>query len=362
VWVLLKYSRAEIEREQKRLAEIMELKYGEVRRFESLAAEYTTQNRLVEAVAAHLNASISALKIEDGDVFFDRNMIRAAELLSKVRVKKSGEDQVGWVGKGLDRPLELKLYFLKDGREIPVPDAPVRFAYRVPRTTTAGYKWTVSSTLTDQDGLAAYRVGVVHEVSDNNRVDARLDLSSQMGLLGAAPAPYRKSVEAFEDVLRKMRTSFTFRSDTRARSIPTSAYFRQLDENGRTIVMPVCAPALFDVLYEKRFSIRVLDLDPQTLQGKTSAEIVDELDTRSPRDVERILFGTVRIVEYDTLSGYETARAAAEASLVDRETGSVIRTWQLQRSGTGRTREAARLNALTQVGTSLGEIVSNTIP
>jgi hypothetical protein len=362
VWVLLKYSREEIEREQKRLAELTALKYGEVQRFESLAAEYAAQDRLIDAVSAHLNASISALKIEDGEVFFDRNIIRAGELLLKVRVRKIGEDQVGWVGAPLDQPLVLSLYFQEGDREVPVPHVPIRFAYRVPKTNTTGYKWTVSSALTDQEGRAAYRVAMVHEVSDTNRVDARVDLSSQMGQLRAAPAPYRESVEAFEDVLSRLRTSFIFQSDTRARAILTSAYFMQLDFNGDVIVKPVSAPALYDVLYGKRFSIRVLDLDPKALQGKTSAEIVDELDARSARGVQRILFGTVQIVEYDTLSGYEMARAVAEASLIDRETGQTIRTWQLQRSGTGNTREAARLNALTQVGSSLGEILSNTLP
>jgi hypothetical protein len=362
VWVLLKYSREEIEREQRRLAELMALKYGEVQKFERLAAEYAAQDRLIDAVSAHLNASISALKVEDGEVFFDRNIIRAGELLMKIRVRKNGEDQVGWVGAPLDRPLVLSLYYQEGDREVPVSQAPVRFAYRVPKTNTAGYKWTVSSALTDQRGEAAYRVAMVHEVSDTNRVDARVDLSSQMGQLRAVPAPYRESVEAFEDVLSRLRTSFIFRSDTRARTILTSAYFRQFDINGAVIVKPMSAPALYDVLYGKHFSIRVLDLDPRILEGKTGSEIVAELDARSARGVQRILFGTVQIVGYDTLSGYEVARAVAEASLIDRETGQIIRTWQLQRSGTGNTREGARLNALTQVGSSLGEIVSNTIP
>ena len=77
---------------------------------------------------------------------------------------------------------------------------------------------------------------------------------------------------------------------------------------------------------------------------------------------KRIIFGTAQVVAYDTLSGYEIARVSAEASLLDRDTDEIIRTWQIQRSGTGSSREAARVNAFTQVGRSLGEIISNTMP
>lgn len=362
VWVLLKYSREEIEREQERLAEIMRLKYGEVEHFEKQAAEYEQQHRLIDAVAAHLNASASALKIDDGEVYFDRNIIHAGELLLKVRVRKSGEDQIGWVGEGLLEPLEMQLYYLDGDREVPVPNAPVRFSYRVPKIKSAGYKWTVSQGITDQEGRVFYPVRMIYEVSDENRVDARIDLSSQMSQLRAAPSQYRESIESFEDVLYRAHTTFFFKSDTRAREIVTAVYFTQLDEKGAVIVKPVAAPSFYDVLYGKRFSIRVIDLKPASLEGKSSGEIYDELDARAGKGVQRIIFGTVQIVEYDKISGYDTARATAEATLFNRETGEIIRTWQIQRSGTGSSREAARLNALTQVGTSLGEIVSNTMP
>jgi hypothetical protein len=362
VWVLLKYGRDEIAREQERLAEIMRLKYGEVEHFENLAAEYARQNRIVDAVAAHLNASASALKIDDGEVYFDRNIIRAGELLLQVRLRTFGEDQVGWVGAPLENPLGLQLYVLEGEREIPVPNAPIRFAYRIPKTRSAGYKWSVSSAITNQEGIASYEVSMVHEVSGENRVEARIDLSAQMSQLEAAPASYHESIEAFETVLNRTRKTFLFGSDTRARGIKTAAYFVQLDETGSAILEPAAAPSFYDVLYGKGFSLRVLDVDPAVLQGMSQEQIWDELDARAAKGVQRIIFGTVQIVEYDSISGYETAAAAAEASVLDRESGEIIRTWQIRRSGTGGTRNAARVNALTQIGRSLGEIVSNTIP
>jgi hypothetical protein len=362
VWLLLKYSRAEIAAEQARLEEILRLKYGEVQHFEAKAAEYTQQGRLIDAVSAHLSASASALKIDDGEVFFDRNIIRASELLLKTRLRKSGEDQVGWVGSPLPEPLVLQVYYLDGENEVPVPGAPIRFGYRVPKTRSAGYKWSVSSAVTDQKGTAGFDVQLIHEVSDENRVDARIDLSSQMSQLRSAPSQYRESIEALEDALNRTRAVFLFKSDTKAREIMTAAYFMQFDKSGGVIVKPAAAPAFYDVLYGKDFAIRIIDLNPEALVGADRSEILQELDARAPKNALRILYGTVRIVEHDTLSGYEVVRAMAEVSLLDRKSGDIIRTWQLQRSGTGSSREAAEINALVQVGSSLGEIVSNTIP
>jgi len=362
VWILLKYAKAEIEREQERLAEIIQLKYGEVVHFEELAAQYESQEQLIDAVSAHLSACVAALKIDEGDVYFDRNMLRASELLLKVRAHKSGEDQLGWLGTPLDRPLGMRLYYLEGEREIPIPNAPVRFSYRVPKAKSSGYKWMVSSTVTDQEGMAEYAVAMVYEVHNGNRVDARIDLSAYLGQLRTVPSRYRESVESFETVLSSKKSTFLFPSDTRAREIRTAVYFMQYDEDESVLVKPVIAPAFYEVLFEKQFDIRVIDMKPGSLEDKGTEEVWAELDARSARGTRRIILGTAQVVEYDTISGYEMVRVTAEASLLDRESNEIIRTWQLQRSGTGGSREAARLNAFTQVGRSLGEIIANTMP
>jgi hypothetical protein len=362
VWLLLKYAKADIEREQKRLAELMQLKYGEVLAFEERAALYASQEQLIDAVSAHLGASIAALKIDDGDVYFDRNMLRATELILKIRARKSGEDQLGWVGEPLERPLGLQLYYLEGDREIPIPNVPVRFSYRIPKARSAGYKWLVSSSVSDVEGVVRYDVSMVYEVNDENRVDARIDLSSYLGQLRNVAPDYRESVESFEDVLASKKSIFLFPSDTGAREIRTAVYFLQYDENDALLGKPVTAPVFYEVLFEKRFDIRVIELDPNSLDGLGAEQIWDVLNASSPRGSERIIFGTARILDYDTVSGYDMVRVTAEASLLDRESNQVIRTWQMQRSGTGKSREVAQLNAFSQVGSSLAKIVANTMP
>jgi hypothetical protein len=220
----------------------------------------------------------------------------------------------------------------------------------------------VSSAVTDQEGRAEYGVGMVYEVSIENRVDARIDLSTYLGQLSTAPSRYREGIESFEKVLASKKTTFLFASDTKAREIRTSVYFMQYDEDGSLLVKPVTAPAFYEVLFEKQFNVRVIDIKPGSLDGREEGEVWQELDSRAPKGTKRIIFGTAQVVEYDTVSGYEMARVTAEATLMDRETDEIIRTWHMQRSGTGSSREAARLNAFTQVGRSLGEVIANTMP
>jgi hypothetical protein len=363
VWVLLKYSREEIKKEQERLAELLRLKYGEVQNFEETARKYAKDNLLMNAIFAHLNAAAAALKIEDGDVFFDRNIIRATELLMRLGLKKYGEDQIGFVGKPLPEPLVLEVFYRgSGGEEIPVPDVPVSFSYRVPRIKTAGYRVEVYNLVTDRTGKASLQIDMVHEVSDTNRVEAWIDLKAVLNQFGSVPPRYRDSLESLQDVLSTKRVTFLFRSDTAARSIRTAVYFIQLDEKNQPLPKPVTAPVFYEIMYSKRFQIKVLDISPGTIHGKPENEVLEKLWEIAGKGVERLLFGRVQIVEYDTVAGFQTALAMGEATLYDRNTAEIIRTWQVQRSGTGSSRESAGLNTLTEVGRSLGEIISNTIP
>jgi hypothetical protein len=62
------------------------------------------------------------------------------------------------------------------------------------------------------------------------------------------------------------------------------------------------------------------------------------------------------------VSGYQSAKAQASATLYDIDSGAVVRTWQVQRSGTGSTRELARANALREAGRALGGVLAATMP
>ena len=367
VWALLKYSKNEIKKEQERLQEILALKYGEVTRLEERATGALQKGMLFDAIVAHLNAASAALSIDDGEVLFDRNMIRAGEILARIRFKKFGEDQVGWVGRALEKPLQLLVYSLEGDslereQEVPVPNVAVRFSYRIPRKNSTGYKYQVINSTTDSSGFAAFDVDQVYEVSDSNRVEARVDLGPYIEQMRSVPDTLIDRVKTLEDILSTKRAVFTFRSDTLAREIRTAVYFVQLDEGGTLLPKPVTAPTVYEILYEKKFSIRVLDVIPDSILNKPEDVILQKLSADAGKGVRRILFGSVRILGYDMLSGFHTARANANATLFDRESGDVLRTWQITRSATGATKELAGINVLSEVGKSLGEMISNTMP
>ncbi|KPJ89054.1 MAG: hypothetical protein AMS17_03330 [Spirochaetes bacterium DG_61] len=362
VWALLKYSKSEIKKEQERLKEILALKYGELTRLEEKASNALQKGMLFDAIVAHLNAASAALNIDDGEVLFDRNMNRAGEILARIRFKKFQEDQVGWVGRALEKPLQLQVYFLEGEQVIPVPDVPVRFSYRIPRKNRAGYKYQVVNATTDSRGFAAFSVDQVYEVSDHNRVDARMDLGPYIEQMRSVPDALIDRVKTIEDILATKRAVFTFRSDTFAREIRTAVYFMQLDQDGTLLPKPVTAPAVYEILYDKRFLIRVLDVSPGSFLNKPEDVILQKLLEGAGKGVQRILFGSVRILEYDMLSGFHTVRAEAKVTLYDRESGDVLRTWQITRSATGATKLLAGNNVLSEAGKSLGEMISNTMP
>jgi len=349
VWVLVKYGKEDIRREQARLEEILKLKYSEVKGLEEKARQQEKNGELFKAVDSYINASIASLKIDDGDVFFDRNLVKASEALLRIQLKKSGEDQVGFVGEPLERPLELKVFYLRDKRDktqIPLSGVPVIFSYRVPKVKSPGYKQYITHTATDSNGLASLRIDMIYEVNEKNRVDARIDLKPMISRLEAAPDRLRESIDAFRDIAGKKRTSFYFASDV----------------DGSPLSKPVAAPVFYDVLYKKKFLIRVIDIKPEQVVGQSTEQVLEILGNSTGRGVKRILYGSIQITGFDEISAFQTAKAEASVYLFDRETGNIIRTWHVTRSGTGKIKDEARRNVLVEMGRSLGEMLSNTMP
>jgi hypothetical protein len=147
--------------------------------------------------------------------------------------------------------------------------------------------------------------------------------------------------------------------------VKTALWFLQRDINGAPVESAAAAPAAYDILFEKKFAVQVLSIDPRTLAGEpdeTVLGILAELAARGNSGVKRIVYGNVAILEYDTVSGYQSAKAQATAVLYDIDSGALVRTWQLQRSGTGGTRELARANAFREAGRALGNLISATMP
>ena len=362
VWVLVKYSKQEIAREQKRLKTVLELRYGEVKRYEDEAAKFEKTHNYYRAIQFYVDAALSALKIEDGDLFFDRNLNRASILLSKISVKKYGEDQIGFVGKPLEKPLRLYVYTLDGKKEYPQKNVPVKFLYRIPRSKLTGYKYIIYNRKTDSNGYADLKIDKVYEVSDRNLVEARLDFSSEIRKLSSVPSKYRVKVSQFRTLANSMKRVFIFKSDTKARYVKTAIYIIQVDKDNTLFSKPVVAPEIYSVLYQKRFNVKLLDIPPSTIFGKNKDFIWGELVKASGKSVKRILFGYVKIISYEEISGFYVTQAIIDVNLYDKESSNIIFSWKFERSGTGSTREEAKVSVFTEIGRSLGEVVSRTMP
>ncbi|MBN2322555.1 MAG: hypothetical protein JXQ30_02375 [Spirochaetes bacterium] len=362
VWVLLKYSRAEIRGEQERIEDILRLKYGEISRLEREAKEYGEKGELIQAVASRLNAAFFSLKVDDEGVFFDRNIQKAQELIAAIELEKSGDRQVGLVGEGLTKPLVLHVYTRSDAKKIPLSNAPVKFTYRVPKSRGSGYKLRVERTTTDADGKASLYLTRIYEVREANEVEAEIDLAPFFSArLDAVPARYSDRVEALQQLLGTKRVTFTFRSDSPAKSYQTAIFFLQTDE-GRVVRKPSVAAALVEDLRRRGFSVFEIPTDPELFLYRDEYERIQYLKEKASQATQRIMIGEVRIVKYDRIAGFYTASAESVVRLYDAKQGFVLGTWQHPASGTGSSKEAARNNAFLEAGRRLGDLLSGSLP
>ena len=362
VWVLIKYSKEEIIKEQKRLQTILELRYGEIKRYENEAVRYKKEYKYYMAIQYYIDAAISALKIDDGDVFFDRDVNSASILLSKISLRKYGEDQIGFVGKPLEKPFKLYVYVGENNKEYPQENVPVKFLYKVPRSKLAGYKYVVYNKITDNKGYASLMLDKIYEVSDQNLVEARLDFSSLIKKLSGLPDKYRARLDQLKSLAASKKVNFIFKSDTKAREIKTSIYIIQVDKDNSLLPKPIVVPEMFNSLYQKHFNIKILDIPPSSIFGKEDSYVWNELVRASGRSVKRIMYGYAKIISYEKISGFYVTQAVATVNLYDKDTATVIQSWKIERSGTGSTKEEAQISVFTEIGQSLGEITSRTMP
>lgn len=97
-------------------------------------------------------------------------------LLASIRLRKEhGDQQRGKVGEKLELPLEVRLVTLLSGREIPVPQAKVEFAF------ATGQGVLDRQSVTDQQGLARAEVHRIERSSQPAEVVARIALSDMTG-------------------------------------------------------------------------------------------------------------------------------------------------------------------------------------
>ena len=252
---------------------------------------------------------------------------------------------------------------LTDRGETPVSNMPVKFVRRLPKTKGDGYKLRVDRVTTDRNGRASLAVKQINEVSDSNTVEAEIDLGPFFSArLDSVPPEYEDRIGALEDLLDTKRVTFTYRSDSHARDLRTAVYFIQVDTDGEIIRQPVTAPVLADELSKRRFS--VFDLPPLADFSVLKSEdaMLDILLGRIGEDTRRLLVGQVRILEYDRISGFDTARAESIVRLYDTTAGRYLGTWRTLKSGTGSTKGVARRNVLREIGRTLGEILASSMP
>ncbi|RKX93512.1 MAG: hypothetical protein DRP84_08385 [Spirochaetes bacterium] len=225
-----------------------------------------------------------------------------------------------------------------------------------------GYKYIIYNRKTDSNGYADLKIDKVYEVSDRNLVEARLDFSSEIRKLSSIPSKYRVKVSQFRTLANSMKRVFIFKSDTKARYVKTAIYIIQVDKDNTLFSKPVVAPEIYSVLYQKRFNVKLLDIPPSTIFGKNKDFIWGELVKASGKSVKRILFGYVKIISYEEISGFYVTQAIIDVNLYDKESSNIIFSWKFERSGTGSTREEAKVSVFTEIGRSLGEVVSRTMP
>jgi tetratricopeptide (TPR) repeat protein len=168
IFILLKYPRAEIEREKKRIQAEKNRKKNQAQEMFNLAGKLTQKGEVGTALENYAQALKILKEVGDAQSLYRTILNEATNTLQKIKIEILPYDKKGETISGLKRPLSVKLmYQMKE--YIPLNNIPVIFNF------TQGKGMLEKRVFSDKSGIASSRVKQINFSNRVNTVEAFIE-------------------------------------------------------------------------------------------------------------------------------------------------------------------------------------------
>jgi hypothetical protein len=346
VFVLAAYATADLEKEKARIADLIKKGIEAVEGPEREGNALLGQNRGYEAVRKFVEAAVAASgsKIDNADVYFERNINSARGALSKIRFDAaSSAGYKGFVGQDFKQPFTAKLVYGEGASAPGVPGAVVQLGYQRKSGTRLVTK--TESVMTDGSGSINFTPPPPDFVG-KAKFNLRLDFQSTLDLLDKIPekfAAYRDSLSA---ELKAKILDVPYEVVSNARGASMAVAIVDLDEAGEA-VGALAQSGLVDALLKEKFNVKGISVSKDALVGMDEAAIA-----AAAGKYERVAFGTARVSEVRKDGSNYLASGKAAVKVLDIATGRTLYSAERQSTGLGSDEKSARAAAYRELGLS----------
>jgi hypothetical protein len=360
IHLLARYNKQELAKEKKRQEELLREELESIAGPEREGRESVAAGRYYDGAKEFLIAASNALnsKLENTDIRFKRNLDQAVAAIDQINLIKLNDNIEGMVGQKLPEPLKIKVSSGPSESDSGIPNVNLRVIYRELHRSSGKLRPRETEITTDQEGFASFQHPIPSFVG-RSEVTLALILDLTLEGLDKATTGQQELVENLAEVVARKKVQYRLDFSSGAKEIKTGILLLEYDSEENLTGFTEGTSALKSALYD--FDLAGLTVSPRDVDGKSDLELGAFLSEKFGNQVERIIFGTVRIVSFRKSGNKTVAKAAGTVQVIEAATGSILYSSQREKSGLGDDERSASLNAYKSIGSQLGKEIRNNL-
>ncbi|MBN2535404.1 MAG: hypothetical protein JXB88_21175 [Spirochaetales bacterium] len=359
IYLLARYEKKELEKERKRIKEIFQKKYDAVnipmeKGDESLAAKkyYDAAIKYIEAAGAAATSTIP-----NADILFKEAIDKAKSAIENINLIKINDNLKGLAGQSFAEPFMVVVAAGTSENDPGIPDIVLEIGYK--EMTKQGKLQIRSQKMkTDENGMISFNHPIPNFVGSET-VRMSLDMESYLEPLWEVPYQYDEIVDGLGSLIAGKKIVFEYMVDSNAKNIMTGIVILDLDINASSLKKTDTAASLLSTLSSEGFKVKLLSLNPAELNEKSDFDIINVLVAKFSTDVERAIFGTTRVLNFNKRDGKILAKCSGTVQVVDLDTGEILLTVVKSVNAMGTDEAGAQAAGFTRIGNEIGEEIKN---
>jgi hypothetical protein len=345
-YVLAKYETAEMEKERKRLQDLIDEQNNLILVPERDGKAALAESRAIDAVQLFLQAAAGAasVDIENKEIKLQRNLNNALNALAPLRViRVSAPSQVG-LNQELTEPFVAKVVMGEDDKGPGAPGAKLSVSYQ--RKQASGRLANKSEgKVSDAKGLVSF-TPPAYDYVGASKVTMSLDAGALTELLDRIPQGYESLTDAIRREIGGKYVDFEIKIGSDAKATPLHIAIVDLDEAGAASGN-AAQRAVLDGLVKEKFKAQALAASADAVKAGDAAAL---LAAAKGVSAVRLVYGTASIQSVKKDSGSYVAACKIVLSVLDVAAGGEIASSEKSATSIGSTEAEARSNAWRDAG------------
>lgn len=196
----------------------------------------------------------------------------------------------------------------------------------------------------------------------SEKLTMMLDLSAFLRPLDRVPRSFSSYVSGLQDLVNTKRADFEYVVVSRAKDIPTGIVVLDMDGASNPTGSSGTASGILEALSADGFKVRTLAYNAASLKGMGDTDIVKSVSASFGNQIERIIFGTIAIDEFEEAKGTYQVRVAGTIKAADLKTGQIFYSKRMFKRSIGSSSDAAVSAAFRNLGVDFGKDLSRNLP